>query len=75
MKTSPETQAEKIWEYLAKERKTLPGAVLATRHVLITNSEEQNGSWTRSSSSRDELQAICQRTKHSIKMLIEAAVG
>lgn len=75
MKASPGTEAEKIWEYLAKEGKTLPGAVLATRHMLITNSKEQNGSWTRANCSRDELQAICQRTKHSIKMLIEAAVG
>lgn len=60
MKTSPGKQAENIGEYLAKERKTLPGAALASRHALITNSEEQNGSWTRSNSSRDELQAICQ---------------
>lgn len=60
MKPSQGKKAENIWDYLAQEKKTLPGAVLAARHVLITNSEEQNGSWTWSNGSRDELQAICQ---------------
>lgn len=44
MKTSPEKQAENIWEYLAKEKKPLLGAELATRYTVITNSAEQNES-------------------------------
>lgn len=62
--TSPGKQAENIWKYLGHEKKTLPGAALAACHMLITNSKEQNGS------------RMCSKLpNHSIKMLIEAAVG